>query len=204
MEGKTQERARRGKSTKRLDAKIAKAEYRKAGYQSTVNEIGVLRSSDVIYNVNTNYTSNTSGGEARYAGTNSEGRIIIDVNVSQTYLAAGGLAHELVHAYQFETGQIDFQSTGGPGLLYDLTDEIVAFGRQLMFTGNSDMYKVSGDWVRKRTNQSGTKLYDELPNGPLNVNSTHYQIEYQHFGKLDLSKNLPYRNLNVGYTPIYR
>ena len=49
---------------------------------------------------------------------------IININVSQSYLRVGGLAHELVHGYQFETGQIDFQSTGSPGILYDITHKV--------------------------------------------------------------------------------
>ncbi|WP_392420358.1 hypothetical protein ACF3OE_03515 [Capnocytophaga canis] len=54
----------------------------------------------------------------------------------------GSLLHELKHAFQFETGKIDFiQINNGkgqdiiPGLLYDLTDELESYTRQYAYDG---------------------------------------------------------------------
>ncbi|TKG90708.1 hypothetical protein EYV94_22850 [Puteibacter caeruleilacunae] len=119
MQARADKRAAKGKSTNGLDRRIAGSEFRQGQYQSTIDEIGVMRNSSTVYNVNTNYSSASSDGNAEYGGTNADGNAVININVSQSYLKAGGLAHELVHGYQFETGQIDFQSNGSPGLLYD-------------------------------------------------------------------------------------
>jgi RHS repeat-associated protein len=204
MQALADKRATQGKSTNGLERRIARSEFREGQYQSTINEIGAMRSSSTVYNVNTNYLSVYSDGSTEYAGTNADGNHVININVSQSYLNAGGLAHELVHGYQFETGQIDFQSNGSPGLLYDITDEVSAFTRQFAFTNNSRKYGLTEGYVRKLTNQAGTSIYSKLPSGPLNVNSTRAQIELHHTGKFNLLHNAPYRSLNLGYTPIYK
>ena len=196
--------ATNGKSTNGLERRISRSEFREGQYQSTINEIGAMRSSSTVYNVNTNYSSAYSDGNTEYAGTNADGNYVININVSQSYLNSGGLAHELGHGYQFETGQIDFQSNGSPGLLYDITDEVSAFTCQFAFTNNSRMYGLTAGYVRGLTNQAGTSIYSKLPSGPLNVNSTRAQIELRHTGKFNLLYNAPYKSLNLGYTPIYK
>ena len=41
----------------------------------------------------------------------------------------GSIAHELKHAYQFETGSVSYGNKGDFETLYDLTDEIEAYHR---------------------------------------------------------------------------
>ncbi len=52
----------------------------------------------------------------------------------------GSLLNELKHAFQFETGKIDFIKVSGepenlPGLLYDLGDEVETYKRQYAYDG---------------------------------------------------------------------
>lgn len=45
------------------------------------------------------------------------------------------LAHELKHAYEFETGLVDLRADGsGAGIISDLTDEVLAYTRQQAFS----------------------------------------------------------------------
>lgn len=201
MQARADKRAANGKSTNGIERRMARSEFREGQYQSTVNEIGEMRASNNIYNINTSYVPGAGGpdGYVEYAGTNANGSYTINVNVSQSYLQAGGLAHELVHGYQFETGQLDFQSTGSPGLLYDIGDEIAAFTRQLAFAGNSNMYSVNAAFVRSQS----AAFYGKLPSGPLNINTSQTMLEFQTTGKFNLLHNAPYQNLILPYTPIY-
>ena len=55
--------------------------------------------------------------------------------------SAGLIAHELKHAYQFETGSFSIGKTVGDAdytnLLYDKHDEVEAYKRQAFFGGNA-------------------------------------------------------------------
>ncbi|MDP4210569.1 MAG: RHS repeat-associated core domain-containing protein, partial [Bacteroidota bacterium] len=198
LRARAEKRAAKGKSTANIEKRIAKSEFREEQYQSTINEIGEMRSSETVYNVNTNFSSSDSDGDTKYAGKNADGKNVVNISVSQSYAQAGGLAHELVHGYQFEKGQIDFSPSGSPGVLYDITDEISAYQRQFAFTNNSAMYKVNESYVRGLTNASGSKLYNGLPIGPLNINTSWSLIQYCHTGKLSPILT-PYGNLQLPY-----
>jgi hypothetical protein len=198
LQNRIDRRAAKGKSTERLEKRMAKSQFREGQFQSTVNEIDEMRASNTVFNINTNYSSTYSDGNTEYGGTDANGNPIININVSSTYGANGGLAHELVHGYQFESGDIDFKSTGSPGLLYDITDEMSAFTRQLAFTGNSAMYNVNEAYVRNLTNASGSKIYSGLPSGPLNINTSAAILQYNYTKRLDINLT-PYMNLNLPY-----
>jgi|GEM_PF-6228756 len=73
--------------------------------------------------------SSGAGGNVRYnIGTDA-----VNINIKDSY-NAGALAHELKHAYQFETGALSFGPTGKTGgNLYDLQDEVEAYARGSMF-----------------------------------------------------------------------
>jgi len=76
---------------------------------------------------------NSSKPRFEYDDSNNKGRVYYNGTTS-------GLLNELKHAFQFETGQIDFiqvagQSINVPGLLYDLTDEIETYKRQYSYDG---------------------------------------------------------------------
>ncbi len=173
-------RAAKGKSTAGQARRYAQSKFREANYQSTIDEIGVLRASDNIYMINTDFSSETALGTASYGGTNAAGNHVVNINVSGAN-NLGTLAHELVHGYQFETGQLDFDSrTGGPGLLYDVGDEISAFTRGYVFEGNSQMYNVTPGYVKGITNPLGGQPYSGLPTGPLHSNTSVGVLMIQH------------------------
>jgi len=197
MQQRANNRAAEDKSTAGIEKRMAKSEFREGQYQATVNEIGSLRASDNTYNINTNYVAQPgqADGGVTYTGTDANGNHMLNVNVSQAYLAQGGLAHELVHGYQFENGDVDFQSIGGGkfglGLLYDISDEQSAYIRQYAFTRSSQMYNVTEAHVRS------LGLYNNVPSGYMNINTSWAMISYYHTRRL--STLTPYKNMNHNY-----
>ena len=81
-EQKTQERLwkkadrleAKGKNADKVYDRIEKSSFQEGQFQSTVNEIGEMRSSSTVYDVNTNYSpqSGQPDGFTEYAGTNSQ------------------------------------------------------------------------------------------------------------------------------------
>jgi RHS repeat-associated protein len=193
-------RMAKGKNTDKLDAQLTKSQYRQSLLNQTISEIDELRASNNIYNVNTSYVSPDSDGSTEYGGVDANGNYIININVSSSYNSNGGLAHELVHGYQFETGQIDFHSDKiQRGALYDIFDEVSAFTRQFAFTNNPLFFGgATASYVRRLTNQRGEYIYKTLPNGILNVNSTYGQIMLARTGAFNASKT-SYKMLSNGY-----
>ncbi len=191
-EQKTQERlwkkagklVAKGKNADKVYDRIEKSSFREGQFQSTVNEIGEMRSSSTVYDVNTNYSpqSGQPDGFTEFAGTNSQGNQIIRLNVSQSYLSNGGLQHELVHGYQFEKGNIDYSPTNGsiPGYTYDIYDEVSAFTRQWAFTGNSSMYKAYPSTVLNYAHSLNPPYfgYDKLPSHFININTPAGLVNY--------------------------
>ncbi len=195
-------RTSKGKGTNSLNRRLSRSEFREGNYQATIDEIGELRASDNIYDINTSYVPGQGdpAGHAEYVSTNANGNHTIRLNVSQSYLQNGGLAHELVHGYQFESGNLDFQHNGSPGYLYDIGDEVSAFQRQFVFTGNSAMYNVSPSYVR---NLNPT-LYSHQPTGHLNTNTSYFVLMYHHGSYIQGGNRFihtPYKN--IGYSLIY-
>ncbi|WP_448103701.1 DUF6443 domain-containing protein [Pedobacter panaciterrae] len=167
LQSKIAQRAAAGKSTSGLEQKLAESQSMSGEMKGMLGEISAMEKSKQVYNVVTNYTGAGSDGEAKYNPSTGA----VDVMVSISYLKEGGLAHELAHAYQFETGAIDFaKKSGGPGILYDITDEMSAYRRQFALTGNNTT--VTESFVRGLKNQSKNPLYNLLPGGNLNKNSS--------------------------------
>ena len=96
----------------------------------TISELDALEASDQVYNLVTNSPDVTSvdNGNITYDTATNE----INVNVGGRY-SDGLFAHELKHAFQFETGKLSFGRTGNGGLLYDLQDEVEAYSRGAFF-----------------------------------------------------------------------
>lgn len=195
-------RQAKGKSTTSIERRLKQSELRQKEYQNTIFEIDEMDKSSTIYNVNTNYLSNTEDGSTSYGGVNKNGNIIINVNVSQGYLIRGGLAHELVHAYQFETGNLDFSPNGSPGALYDLYDEQQAYVRQYAFANDSRMFGVTKDYIKGIRNNSGDFLYNRLPMGPLNKNSIMAEIYIQNGMNFNLKTDI-HLYKNAAFTTPY-
>lgn len=74
------------------------------------------------------------------------------------------IAHELKHAYQFETGEISFglHENGFP--FYDITDEIEAYKRNILFDG-----EVSEDYLLKYNHLQ--KEHRNVLNYPTDISS---------------------------------
>jgi len=73
---------------------------------------------------------------------------------------------------------MDFNSNGSPGYTYDIFDEVSAFTRQWAFTGNANMYNSSPTSVLNYAHSVGYKGYDNLPNHPININTSTGLVYY--------------------------
>lgn len=200
IQSRIDRRTAKGRSTTMAERSMARSEFRETNYQATVDEIGELRASDNTYNINTSYVPPGAGdpdGFIAYGSTDADGNYTINVNISSGYMQEGGLAHELVHGYQFEKGWTDLNANGTRGILHDISDEVVAFTRQLAFTHNSAMYSVNAAYVRG-LQKNGNSLYRDFPQGPLNINSPAGLIYYQHTGKVNLS-TVKYKDAGYSY-----
>ena len=107
----------------------ATTEEQRKELQNALDELDVLsRPGGQMYHIEYGNTSNyNKKGETDYDIENDRVRIIISYDGE-----TGDIAHELKHAYQFETGDLSFDSqTGGcaRAVLYDLTDEESAYRR---------------------------------------------------------------------------
>jgi len=181
LETKISERGAAGKNTTRLERRVSNSRERVEQVNEALTEIKSLEESETVYHVNSDYTAQSGGpdGETTYEG----GKVM--VNVARSY-GLHGLAHELKHAYQFETGQLDFHNkTGGPGLLYDINDEVAAFQRQFAFKPSSLGSISSASEINARFVQQLDALYMSLPRANLNVNTGLGDIEwaYKHLGR---------------------
>jgi RHS repeat-associated protein len=133
LQSKIDKRSAAGKSTARQERRMANSKERVNQLNGALNEISAMEQSETVYHINSDYQDQADGtsGETKY----ENGKVM--VNVSKSY-GLHGLAHELKHAYQFESRQLDFYSeTGQPGLLYDIGDEVAAFKRQFAFNSSS-------------------------------------------------------------------
>ena len=97
-------------------------------YNNTLNEISDLENSDQMYSIQ------RRSGDFPVDGINAAGYTYYNVTsnvVSVIYNGdLGTLAHELKHAFQFETGSLSFTSSGkSGGLLHDFFDEREAYTR---------------------------------------------------------------------------
>ena len=72
-------------------------------------------------------------------------------------------AHELKHAYQFETGEASLGQKGGTGFsfLLDKNDELSGYKRQGLFGNNGGISKLS----------NLPDNYSSLPTGPVNIHN---------------------------------
>lgn len=103
-----------------------------------------------------NYDNNTDTVTVKYDGT------------------LGSLINELKHAFQFETGQLDFiqvansdsGSTNIPGVLYDLGDELETYKRQYSYDG---FLKMRIAWTEKELNDFSNNNIVEILKGTINI-----------------------------------
>ena len=133
--------------------RISKLETKKEQLQGAQTEIAVLEKSNQVYDISFNDSHNTTSevnSLTRYNVDNNQVEIVLGDN------SMSMLAHELVHAYQFEIGEISFfASNKGFHLLYDITDEKAAYTRGRLFGGP----------------KMNNKQYDRLPIDPISINT---------------------------------
>src|SRR5690606_4862436 len=134
------QRARdRGKEGKvaRLERRDARRAQREDGQlavlNETLNELNVMESSDVLYDIYINASSSNpnAGGFLGY----DINRNSVTINLVGGY-HTGDFAHEFKHGYQFETGRISLFTVSGRsygGDLYDIQDEVEAYNRGKFF-----------------------------------------------------------------------
>lgn len=119
----------------------------------------------------------TSGGYVSYDQDNHV--FIINLNIydawydkktGKMHYDIGTFAHELKHAYQFETGRLSMRANteGGVtktgGFLFDYTDEVEAHQRGF-------------DFGSSLPEHPDPKVYSNLPKGERNVNKDNYMLK---------------------------
>ena len=125
------------KKIRNLNKDISELKANNASLEEVRTEIEILRNSSQIYNVVRDNSLNVSGDILGLgAETRSGARYNVDTDMFDVLLgdnSLGLLAHELKHAYQFETGAYStgYLSNGAP--FYDKSDEIEAYQRGELF-----------------------------------------------------------------------
>jgi RHS repeat-associated protein len=151
-----------GNKLKSLNKRIARAQQNVKGFTDARNEFNTLESSTQNYNIVTGVTglSINENGETVYDP--STGNVDVEVSASAPN-SIGTLAHELKHAYQYETNEASLMYSGkGSGPLTDLHDELQAFRRGQLFGDNTSV---------NFTIPLLQKMYPADPVGPINVNT---------------------------------
>ncbi|WP_276485033.1 hypothetical protein [Paraflavitalea pollutisoli] len=140
--------------------------------EKVIAQIGILENSDVEYVLKG--TSNDVGSTSW------------DVHKKCIILSVGSTAnfiHELMHGWQYETGEIMFDARFNKCYLQDLEDEVEAYRAQYAFDPGSvtnlpaastlrSMRGITPVWVSGLTNKDGEKTYAEHGRVRVNVNSS--------------------------------
>ena len=148
----------------RIHKSISKLERSNTSLEEVKDEITALQESTQVYNIYRDDCFNTAdpyglsieiGSGVRY----NEETDMFDIILGDD--SFGMLAHELKHAYQFETGDFSsgYNKTGSP--FYDQTDEIEAYARGAMFgqPKNNDFQKKYGMFQK---DASGVRYLNEI------------------------------------------
>lgn len=124
-------------------SKIDELSNKISEYKSVLSEIDVLRNSDQLYDIiadNSTIVTSASpyGGiektEKPYSALFIKGNDnVFEMHISPGNNSLGWIAHELKHAYQFETGDFSTTSKKNGTPFYDKQDEIEAYQRGSLF-----------------------------------------------------------------------
>ncbi len=134
-------------------------------YIQTINEIETLKSSSTAYDIEVK-SSISDDKEVKGASYYKwrGGKFKIEVLDDKAY---GWIAHEMKHAYQFETGRLSTGTTDEGMPFYDKNDEREAYARGQLFGENMPTFS---------ENEAG---YGELQNGPKQVDPKASDAELQ-------------------------
>ncbi|MBE6325932.1 MAG: RHS repeat-associated core domain-containing protein [Bacteroidales bacterium] len=127
VQHKIQERVQNGKRTRHQEKEAHRLEDRINLYDQVLYEIDVLENSDQQYRIFEGNLGNPLGEYRSGARFNFQDGTF-DITIAQKKK----IAHELLHAFQFETGEFSTGEKGNP--FYDQQDEIKAYER------GSDIY----------------------------------------------------------------
>jgi len=166
--------------SKSRNRRIARMQAENSALEETKYELQVLAASDQVYNITHSeaFSSNEMwiGGAAIDETTGTFNIVVPGNNL-------GLLAHELKHAYQFESGFLSsgHRTDGIP--FYDIHDEIEAYQRGRLFGG--DAYDNTNNFYSKL--QKGPQSVHSLPtivlNSPVELqkisNRTHSYFRYK-------------------------
>ncbi|MEO1259045.1 MAG: RHS repeat-associated core domain-containing protein [Bacteroidota bacterium] len=180
-----------GNKAKELSGLADQAEAEAANYNAVAQELEALDKSDQVYNLYTKSSdvSEGAGGNVKYDPATDA----VNINVKGGY-NAGAFAHELKHAYQFETGKLSFGIGGeGGGGIYDIQDEVEAYERGAMFGWPSNP---SAEEISKMSNYAGiadrkTQLTLSTPRVARIPNSATYGQQMGAQNKRDKKANRP-------------
>jgi len=141
----------------------------------TVTELDALESSSQTYNLVVNSDDTGSfDGNINYDTNSNE----VNVNLKGGY-NTGMFAHELKHAYQFETGKLSFNTNGSGGTLYDVQDEVEAYARGSFFGAQnknvSEIQEAYGS-ISSRTTQRTLQTQVRLPGGAIGATVPYLQL----------------------------
>ena len=180
------EAERTSENSKKTDRKIKRAQERNAELDQVTKEIAALRDSDQLYGIT---ISNGNDGNGAFVYNEEAGTMDVLIPANSPL---GLFAHELKHAYQFETGELGATPLGeGWNFLYDFTDEKAAYARGKMFG-----HYVS-DWEDRDS-------YKGLPSQSITVYSTNgftpFSNEYTYQSAAD-KHNIAFRINNKTYLP---
>ena len=161
-------------------------------YKTIISEYDALERSDMIYKIG--YWSEKGGGMSYDNG-------IINIKVGRNELP-GIMAHELKHAYQYETGALSFKVYDGKvidyGSLYDITDETEAYNRERIVNSGIFYYlypDTDGEWSDddvRRLKDGDNALYAKLRPGPINID-----FKYRFTNLLNIIQNKYYNVYHV-------
>lgn len=159
-------------AVRRTNKRIARIESDNKEIAAMRAEIDVLRESSQLYDiVELNRTSDIYHAVTGYVETTDAVTILL---YSGSYSRNSAVAHELKHAYQFETSVFSFggsTSDGffsigpvhGGGLYYDISDEEAAFRRGAVFGGpalpDSEIYEI----LNSKPSEQGKIDKDAVP-----------------------------------------
>ena len=159
---KKQERINSGgisnKTKKKLQKQISTLQNNSSDLEMARMEIALLAISDQTYDIRRDNSINIDGPLSGTGEYRSKSLFNFDNGHFEIALGDGSLgtlAHELKHAYQFETGSLSsgYMTNGIP--FYDKTDEMAAYLRGSLFGG--------------RRVSSLPRLYKDLQSGPMDA-----------------------------------
>ncbi|TXF87583.1 hypothetical protein FUA23_18535 [Neolewinella aurantiaca] len=139
--------------------------------QGVIGELDAMESSSQIYNVGFNSEMNANEGGVSF--DNSDNSVRIEVGRGSD---VGVISQELLHGYQFETGQVSISyDNSSYGTLYDITDETATYKREhLVVQGVAGLQSRESinDAYTLRLGASATPpAYQTLPRRNINISS---------------------------------